>query len=300
MFNVLIADKIDKSIVDQIKNKSKITFDYQPEITPQDLIKIIPNYQGLIVRSRTKVTQEVIDQGHGLKVIGRVGSGLDNIDIAEAKKRKIAIVNSPESNSEAVAELTIALILSLLRKLPFAYSSMTDGLWLKKELKGEEFEGKKVGVIGYGHIGKRVVKLLTAFGAKVNHYSRSYKSNSLKYIFKHSDIITIHLPLTNQTKNFVNGELLSLMKPTSFLVNTSRGGVVEEKILFKMLQEKKIFGAALDVFWQEPLPPTSPWRKLPNVILTPHIAASTSEALKKGTQIVIDDIVRIVSTKSTK
>lgn len=297
MLKILIADKIDKNVIDQIKNPNKFFFDYQPEITPQDLIKIISNYQGLVVRSRTKVTKEVIDKGHSLKVIGRVGSGLDNIDVAEAKKRKIVIINSPESNTEAVAELTLGLILSLLRKLPLAYSSMNDGLWLKKDLKGEELEGKKVGVVGYGHIGKKVVKLLTAFGAKVDYFSRSQKTNSLKYIFKNSDIITIHLPLTNETKNLVNNQLLSLMKPAGFLINTSRGAVIEEKILLKMLQEKKIAGAALDVFWQEPLPPGSPWRKLPNVILTPHIAASTSEALKKGTKTVVDDIIKILGKK---
>jgi len=296
MLYILIADKIDKSVVDQVKSL-KIGFDYQPEITPEELLKVIPNYAGLVVRSRTKVTADVIDRGHNLKVIARVGSGLDNVDIVEAKKRKISVINSPESNSGAVTELAVGLVLSLLRKLPRAYSSMNEGLWIKKELKGEEIEGKKVGVIGYGHIGKRVTKIFTAFGAKVDYYSRSEKTNSLKYIFKNSDIITVHLPLNNATKNLVNTELLSLMKPTSYFVNTSRGGVVEEKALFKLMQQKKIAGAALDVFWQEPLPPTSPWRKLSNVIISPHIAASTSEALKKGTQIVVDEIIKILSKK---
>lgn len=296
MLNVLIADKVDKSVIGQIKNP-KFTFDYQPEITPQDLMKTISNYEGLVVRSRTKVTADVIDRGHNLKVIARVGSGLDNIDVTETKKRKIAVINSPESNSEAVTELTLGLILSLLRKLSLANSSMSTGLWIKKELKGEEIEGKKVGVVGYGHIGKRVTRILTAFGAKVDYYSRTKKTNSLKYIFKHCDIITVHLPLNNNTKNLVNNDLLSLMKPTSYFVNTSRGGVVEEKALFKILQEKKITGAALDVFWQEPLPPTSPWRKLSNVVLTPHIAASTNEALKKGTKTVIDEIIKILGKK---
>ena len=294
MLKILIADKVDKNVIGQIKNP-KFSFSYQPEITPQDLIKIISNYEGLVVRSRTKVTADVIDRGHNLKVIARVGSGLDNIDVTEAKKRKIAVINSPESNSEAVTELTIGLILSLLRKLSLAYSSMNSGLWIKKELKGEEIEGKKVGIVGYGHIGKRVARILTAFGAKVDYYSRTKKTNSLKYIFKHSDIISVHLPLNNTTKNLVNNDLLSLMKPTSFFINTSRAGVVEEKVLFKLLEQKKISGAALDVFWQEPLPPVSPWRKLPNVILTPHIAASTSEALKKGTKTVIDEVIKILS-----
>jgi len=296
MINILIADKVDKSVIDQIKN-SKFFFDYKPEITPEELLKTISNYEALVVRSRTKVTKEVIDLGHNLKIIGRVGSGLDNIDLVETQKRKIKVINSPESNSEAVTELAIGLILSLLRKLSLAYPSMKDGLWIKKNLKGEEIEGKKIGVIGYGHIGKRITKILTAFGAKVEYYSRSKKTNSLKYIFKHCDIITVHLPLNNNTKNLINNDLLSLMKPTSFFINTSRGGVVEEKSLFKIIQEKKIAGVALDVFWQEPLPPVSPWRKLPNVILTPHIAASTGEALEKGTKTVIDEIIKILRKK---
>lgn len=296
MINILIADKIDKSVIDQIKN-SKFFFDYKPEITPEELLKTISNYEALVVRSRTKVTKEVIDLGHNLKIIGRVGSGLDNINLFGTQKRKIKVINSPESNSEAVTELAIGLILSLLRKLSLAYPSMKDGLWIKKNLKGEEIEGKKIGVIGYGHIGKKITKILTAFGAKVEYYSRSKKTNSLKYIFKHSDIITVHLPLNNNTKNLINNDLLSLMKPTSFFINTSRGGVVEEKSLFKIVHEKKIAGIALDVFWQEPLPPVSPWRKLPNVILTPHIAASTGEALEKGTKTVIDEIIKILGKK---
>lgn len=297
MFKILIADKVDKSVVDQTKNQNKISFDYQPEIAPEELIKAIPHYEGLIVRSRTKVTADVIDSSHNLKVIARVGSGLDNINLPEAKKRKIIVLNSPESNSESVMELTVGLTISLLRKLPTAFESMPKGLWIKKELKGGEIEGKKVGVIGFGHIGKKVVKIFTAFGAHVDYYSRTEKTNSLKYIFKHSDIITVHLPLNNDTKNLINRDLLSLMKPTSYFINTSRGGVVEEKILLKLLQDKKIAGAGLDVFWQEPLPPTSIWRKLSNVILTPHIAASTSEALKKGTQTVIDEITKILLKK---
>jgi len=296
MINILIADKIDKSVIDQIKN-SKFFFDYKPEITPEELLKTISNYEALVVRSRTKVTKEVIDLGHNLKIIGRVGSGLDNIDLVEIQKRKIKVINSPESNSEAVTELAIGLILSLLRKLSSSYSSMSQGLWLKRDFKGQELGGKKVGVIGFGHVGKSVVKILIAFGAKVDYYSRTQKTNSLKYIFKHSDIITVHLPLNNATKNLINNDLLSLMKPTSFFINTSRGGVVEEKSLFKLLQEKKIAGAALDVFWQEPLPPVSSWRKLPNVILTPHIGASTNEALEKGTKTVIDEIIKILGKK---
>lgn len=296
MLKILIADKIDKSVIERVRNKN-LSFDYRPEITPPELIKNIGNYQGLVVRSRTKVTKEIIDRGHDLIIIGRVGSGVDNIDVVEAKKRHILVVNTPEANSVAVAELTIGLIISLLRKLYQAYASMNEGLWLKKDLKGFELENKKVGIIGYGHIGKKVAKLLNAFGAQVDYYSRKQKTNSLRYIFRNADIITIHLPLNNDTKSLVGKELLQSMKPTAFLINASRGAIVDEKILFKMLQDKKLAGAALDVYWQEPLPPTSPWRKLSNVILTPHIGASTSEALQKATKTIIDEIIKVAGKK---
>lgn len=297
MYNVLIADKVDKLVLDQIQN-SQITYDYQPEITPEKLIEIISNYEGLIVRSRTKVTKEIIETGQKLRVIGRVGTGLDSIDVEEAGKRKIKVINSPYSNSGAAAELTVALILSLIRKLPLAFSSMSQGLWLKKDLKGEEIEGKKVGIIGYGHIGKKVGVILTVFGASISYYSKSQQTDSLDNIFKDSDIITVHLPLNSETKNLINHDLLSQMKPTSYFINASRGGVVDEQALLKAVQENKIAGVALDVYWEEPLAPDSSWRKLDNVILTPHIGASTKEALKKGTEIVIGEVVQALTLGS--
>jgi len=296
MNRVLIADKIDEKILTSLKQES-IFFNYQPEINSKDLLKIISLYQGLIVRSRTKVTEEVIKAGKNLQVIGRVGSGLDNIDVVSAKKHKIKIVNASDSNTNAVAELTIALILSLLRNLSKAHTSMSQGLWLKKELIGLELSGKTVGIIGYGHIGKKVAKLVRSFGAQIYFYSRSKKNTSLKNLFQKSDIISLHLPLTSQTEKLVNKKFLSLMKPTSFLINSGRGEVIDEKDLYDFLVTKKIAGAALDVFWQEPLPPNSPWRKMPNVSLTPHIGASTNEALKKGTKTVIDEIIKILSKK---
>lgn len=296
MSRVLISDKIDQKILSSLKQKS-ITFDYRPETTAEDLLKIIFDYQGLMVRSRTKVTKEVIAAGKDLKVIGRVGSGLDNIDVVAAKKHKIAVVNAPDGNTKAVVELTIALILSLLRNLGKAYSSMSQGLWIKKELLGSELLGKTVGVVGYGHIGKRVAKLFKAFGAKVYFYSRSKKNTSLPTLFKKSDIVSLHLPLTPKTKNLIDKKLLSLMKPTSFLVNTGRGKTVDEKTLYDFLAGKKIAGAALDVYWEEPLAPGSPWRKLDNVILTPHLGASSKEALTRATTIVINKITKLLNKK---
>lgn len=295
MSRILICDKVDQKSLDSLSKS--VSFVYQPEITPENLLKSIPEYDGLIVRSRTKVTKEVIFAGKNLKVVGRVGSGLDNIDKDAAQERKIQVVNAPDGNTNAVAELTLGLVLSLLRNLSRAYLSMSQGLWLKKELGGSELSGKTVGIVGYGHIGKRISKLLKTFGAEVYYYSRSEKNISLKDLFKKSDIVSLHLPLTPQTISLVDKKLLSLMKPTSFLINTGRGKVVVEKDLFDVLSRKKIAGAALDVYWAEPLDPNSPWRKLDNVILTPHLGASTKEALARATKTVIDKAVKILNKK---
>lgn len=296
---VLIADKIDESAPSLLKDNN-ITFTYQPEISPDELLTSISNYDALIVRSRTKVTKEVIEIGKNLKVIGRVGSGVDNIDMRVARKKKIIVVNAAEANSQAAAELTVALMLSCVRKLPSAFSSMREGLWLKKESGGNELALKTVGIVGYGHVGKRVRKLVSAFRARVLIYSRSYQTCSSREIFEKSDIVTLHLSLTPQTKGCVTKDLLALMKPTAFLINTARGELVDEETLYNVLVNKKIAGAALDVFWQEPLPADSKWRKLPNLTLTPHIGASTQEAQKKASLTVVADVVRVLKGKKPK
>lgn len=293
MSQVLICDKVDQTAL-KLFPKS-VFFDYKPEITPEELLKIVSRYQGLIVRSRTKVTKEIIEAGKNLKVIGRVGSGLDNIDTTTAKKQKIKVVNAPDGNTNAVVEMTIALMLSLLRNLGRAYPSMKQGLWLKKELGGKELSEKTVGIIGYGHIGKNVARLLIkGFGCKIYFFSRTKRNTTLKNLFKKSDIISLHLPLTDKTKNLVDKKLLSLMKPTAFLINIGRGKTVAERDLYDVLSNKKIAGAALDVYWEEPLSPDSPWRKLDNVILTPHIGASTKEALFRASSTVIQKVIKIL------
>lgn len=296
---VLISDKINEKALSLFKQNG-IDYDYQPEITPDDLLKIIPNYQALIVRSRTKVSKEIIFAGKNLKIIGRVGSGVDNIDAETCKKKKIAVVNAPDANSQAVAELTIGLMISLLRNIPRADCSMKKGLWLKKELKGTELLGKTVGIVGYGHVGKRIEKLVKAFGAKVLFFSRRRKNCTLKQLFQNADIISLHVALTPKTKGMVEAKLLGILKPTAFLINTSRGDVIEEKALTVALSEKKIAGAALDVYSEEPLSINSPLRKLENVILTPHIGASTKEALSRATKVVIEDVIRVLKGKKVE
>lgn len=290
---VLISDKISESSLQLLKD-GNIQFDYLPEITPQELLLTIKNYEALIVRSRTKVSREIINAGNNLKVMGRVGSGVDNIDLEAAKEKKIVVVNAPDANSQAVAELVLGLMLSLLRKIPSADFSMKKGLWLKKELAGRELAGKTVGIVGYGHIGKKLEKIVTAFGAKVLIHSRSFQTSSLEELFEKSDIITLHLALTKETKNLINKELLEKMKLTAYLINAARAAIIDEDDLFEILTKKKIAGCALDVFWQEPLDPESRWRKLDNIILMPHLGASTREALIKGSLTVVKDIVRVL------
>ncbi len=290
---LLISDKISKNALDLLKD-NKIDFDYSPDISPEELLKVIANYQGLVVRSRTKVTKEVIFSGKKLQVIGRVGTGVDNIEVETAKKKGIIVVNAPDANSEAVAELTLGLILALLRHIPKAASSMKEGLWLKKELGGRELSGKTVGIVGYGHIGKKVECLARAFGARPLIFSRSFQTVSLEELFAKSDIVTLHTALTPETKGMINKDLLSLMKPTAILINTARGEIIDEKALYKILFERRIAGAALDVFSEEPLPIDSPYRKLDNVILTPHIGAATKEALERASKAVIEDVIKVI------
>jgi D-3-phosphoglycerate dehydrogenase len=284
---ILIADKIADTALDElIKGGAEV--DYLPEISPEELLAKIPEYEGLIVRSRSKVTKAVIEAGKKLKTVGRVGSGLDNIDTQTCAERKIKVVNAPDGNSQAVAEHTIGLMIALVRQYPKAFGSMKQGLWLKSELSGCELFGKTIGILGYGHIGKRVGKILEAIGAKILIYERG---KSLEEFFKSADIITIHLPLTDETRGMVSEKLLSLMKSNGYLINASRGEIINEAALIRLIKAGKINGAALDVFTQEPLDKDSPLRKLDKVILTPHIGASTKEALVKASLAVVKEFL---------
>jgi D-3-phosphoglycerate dehydrogenase / 2-oxoglutarate reductase len=290
---VLISDKINEKSIDAFKHAG-IEFDYNPDMTAYELESSISKYDALIVRSRTKVTSEIINRAEKLKIIGRVGSGVDTIDMAMAKAKEIVVVNAPDANSQAVAEHTVGLMLSILRKYRMAFLSMKEGLWLKKELSGAELFGKTVGIYGYGRIGQIVEKIVKAFGAEVLYYSRHYKNTEPNDLFAKSDIVTVHVPLTKETKGIINHTLLSKMKPSASFINTSRGEVVVEDDLYRILSEKRIVSAALDVFWIEPLPVDSKWRKLDNCLLTPHIAASTKEASIRGSDSVIYDVIVVL------
>lgn len=293
---ILITDKFDDRAL-LLLSKKKLEVDYRPEITPLELLEEIENYDGLIVRSRTKVTGEIIDRARKLKIIARAGSGTDNIDKIKAADKGIAVINAPGANAQAVAELTLGLTLSLIRKIPQAYQSMREGKWKKKELVGSEIYNKTVGVIGFGYVGKKVTALFRAFGANVLVVGSHDEEEKLTELLKKSDIVCLHVRLNDRTRGFMNRAKLSLMKETSYLINSSRGEVIVEDDLYQVLKNKKIAGAALDVFWQEPLSRDSKWRELDKVILTPHIAGQTLEATKKSCMMVASDMVKFLQGK---
>ncbi|MBI4991112.1 hydroxyacid dehydrogenase [Candidatus Gottesmanbacteria bacterium] len=295
----LIADPCDEDAISFLRDNN-IDILLKPAISPSLLLAEISKADALMVRSRTKVTKEVIEKGKNLKVVGRIGSGFDNIDVKTCREKGITIVNAPDANSQAVAELTVGLMIAYLRQLPRAITSMKESLWIKNEIWGQELSGKTIGILGYGHVGKRVEKILGAFGAKILIHSHKYQTATLREIFQKSDIITLHLSLNEKTRGCINKRLLSEMKSDSILVNLARGELIDEDALYETLSKKKIAGAILDVYWQEPLPPDSPWRKLNNVLLTPHIGAATKEALEKASITVAEDVVRVLKGEKPK
>lgn len=297
MVNILVTDKIDEEGITRLKEFANV--DLAIGLKPPELLERIRNYEVLVVRSATKVTKEVIEAGKNLRIIGRAGAGVDNIDIEAAKAKGIKVLNTPEAPTEAVAELVVGLMLAWARRLPQADSSMKLGKWLKSELMGTELRGKTLGIIGTGKIGQRVGALAAAFGMKIVAqdcvvYPEFIAKTACEYtdldtVLKEADYLTIHLPLTPETRHLIGRRELGLMKPTAVLINTSRGEIVDESALVEALTGGKIAGACLDVFSREP-PVDSPLLKLPNVILTPHIGASTREAQRLAAILISEKI----------
>jgi D-3-phosphoglycerate dehydrogenase len=264
----------------------------------------IPSFEVLVVRSATKVTKDVISAGKNLKIVARAGMGLDNVDVGAAKENGITVLNAPEAPTVAVAELVLGMMLAWVRHIPKADSTMKGGLWEKSKLKGSELRGKTLGVVGIGRIGQAVAHRARAFGMKILVYDVVQNEEFLKAVegefvglddlLKRSDFVTLHIPLTPETKHMMGKEKLELMKPTAVLVNTSRGAVVDETALIEFLREGRIAGACIDVYEREP-PGDTPLSKLPNAILTPHIGASTEEAQRKAALIVAEKIKKSLS-----
>jgi D-3-phosphoglycerate dehydrogenase len=248
--------------------------------------------EAMVVRSETKVTRKVIEAAPKLRVVGRAGVGIDNVDVEAATQRGVVVMNTPGGNTVTTAELTFFMLGALARHIPQAHSSMTAGKWDRKLYQGSEIQGKTLGVLGMGRIGGEVAKRALAFGMKVIAYDPFLTEarakqlgvelvQELDAIYRSADFITVHMPVTDQTRGMLNADAFTKMKPGVRIVNCARGEIIEEKDLIAALESKKVAGAALDVFCEEPLPAEHPFRKLPNVILTPHLGASTSEAQVK-------------------
>ena len=302
---ILVADKISDDAIQLLKT-SHFDYEFKPEISAEELLLSIGNFDALIVRSRTKVTKDVIVSGKNLKIIGRAGVGVDNIDVEAAKSRKIPVLNTPNALTNAVAEFTLGLMLSLARKIPAADFSMKDGKWEKSKYHGTELKGKIYGTIGIGKIGQKVAELSKAFGMQIvandvipippELISRlSIRVSTQEEVFSLSDYVDIHVPLTPETENLANYSKFRLMKKTAFLINTSRGKVVNEKDLLRALNEKVIAGAALDVFEAEP-PTSMELIKNENVIATPHIAGQSAEAQSAAGTEIVELVMRALSS----
>lgn len=298
-WKVLISDSLADSGKEILAEQAEVAD--KAGLSPEELLKEIINYDALIVRGRTRVTRDVIEAADQLKVVGRAGVGVDNIDLAAAQSKGVTVVNSPTATTNAVAEHTMALIMTLARNVTRADSTMKSGLWEKKKLAGVEMEGKTIGVIGLGRIGCRLSEMAQAFGAAVIGYDPPRDANYFKErciepvtmdeLYQRSDFISLHVPLIPETRRLINDEALSRMKHGVFLVNTARGETINETALLSALESGQVAGAALDV-WNEEPPGLTALVAHPNVIATPHIAAQTAEAQVRAAEHIASEILR--------
>ncbi len=283
---VLIPEKLADPGIELLKKDFDV--DVILDLSPEDLLERIGEYDGLIIRSATQVTAEVIERAENLKAIGRAGIGVDNIDIEAATKRGVIVANAPESNTVAAAEHTLGLMLAAARRIPAADASLKGGEWKRSSFKGVEVREKTLGLIGLGHVGAIVARGALGMGMKVLAYDPYVSEDRMRSmnvgraettdeVFENADFVSLHVPRTPQTMGLVNEESLNKMKPTSYLINVARGGIVDEADLYEALKGGVIGGAALDVFAEEPTT-ESPIFSLPNVVVTPHLGASTAEA----------------------
>ena len=301
--SVLICDSINQNGIDILK-KAGMKVDYKPNILTEELLSIVKDYQVILVRSRTKITREVIQAASNAKIIARAGVGLDNIEVTAAEEKGIRVVNAPEAAINAVSELTVGNMISLARSIPLADSEMKRGKWIKKNLMGTELSGKYIGIVGVGNIGRNVGRIAKGLRMNLIGYDpypidRDYIKEvglivtDLNTLIQSADFITCHVPLLEETKHLFNAELISNMKSTAYLINASRGGVIDESALYNALCNGSIAGAALDVFETEP-PLNNLLIGLPNVICTPHIAAQTKEAQALTSIVIAEKIIQII------
>lgn len=306
---VLLIDSLSEVGLKIFQECPDIEVDVNIGLTPEELKGIIGDYHALVIRSTARVTAEIIEAAHNMKVIGRAGIGLDNIDIPAASKKGIIVMNAPEGNIIAAAEHTIAMIFALSRNIPQATASLKQGKWEKKEFQGLELFNKTLGVIGVGRIGRLVAERAKGMKMKVIAYDPYIKPDKIEgldmepvsfdELLQRSDYITIHTPKTDETINMINRETIARMKKGAMLINCARGDIVNEDDLYDALKSDHLSGAALDVFSKEP-PGKIKLMSLPNFICTPHLGASTKEAQDKVAKDVAEQIVAYLLYGSVK
>ena len=286
---VLVADAISQRGIDALSANGDLEVSVQLKLAPAKVIEIIPEFSGLIVRSETKVSAEVLNAAKKLRVVGRAGVGVDNVDVETATRRGVLVLNAPGGNTVSTAEHAFSLLLCVARKIPQADASLRAKKWNRKEFEGVELYNKTLGVIGMGRIGSELSRRAIAFGMRViayDPYLSAARARSLQVelvedldeLLPHADFISLHTPLTNETRHILDAARLSKTKRGVRIINCARGGLIDEAALAKALQDRHVAAAALDVFEIEPLPENSPLRDAPNLILTPHLGASTAEA----------------------
>lgn len=296
---ILISDGFDKNLFEKLRNNEKFQVHPKSKVSQDELKTLLPKVEGLVIRSATKVTPEILEKAPQLKYIIRAGAGTDNIDKKSCALKGVKVSNTPGANTNAAAEHAMALMFTLLRKTAEAHRSMKNGYWEKSKFSGNELFKKKIGILGMGRIGQTLAKRLQGFEPEISFYDpydvklsdpNIKQVETMEQIFSHCDIISMHLPFLEETKNIINYKLLSLMKKNALLINASRGGILVEDDLIRVLEEEKIGGAALDVYSAEPLAEDSKLRKTSNLVLTPHLGASTEESQERVGEMVLDQL----------
>jgi D-3-phosphoglycerate dehydrogenase len=305
---VLVSDPIAQEGINKLKEGAEVVV--KTGLPPAELIEIIPEFEGLVVRSETKVTSDVLHAARNLKVVARAGVGVDNIDVAVATERGVLVVNSPEGNTIAAAEHTIALMLSMSRNIPTAHASLTQGEWKRSKFVGVEVYGKTLGVIGLGKIGREVAKRARGLEMQVlgvdpfispeQAERLGIQLTEMEELIAKSDYITVHVPMTRETRGLLNRDRFAKMKRGVRIINCARGGIVSQEDLAQALKDGVVAGAALDVFEQEPLDPNSPLLGLPNLVLTPHLGASTREAQIGVAMDVAEQVLDVLAGKTAR
>jgi len=290
---ILVCDPVSPKGIALLQQRPEFEVVVLPKrLSEAELLPVVKDVSAMVVRSETKVSAKVIEAAKSLKVVGRAGVGVDNVDVEAATQHGVVVMNTPGGNTITTAELTFTMLLSVARKVPQAYDSMKDGKWDRKLFSGTELQGKTLGVLGMGRIGTEVAKRALAFGMRVLGYDPFLTEarakalgielmGELDSVYRDADFITVHMPVTDQTKGMLNAAAFARMKPKVCIVNCARGEIIVDNDLLAALDSGKVASAALDVFTTEPLPADHPFRKHPNVILTPHLGASTSEAQEK-------------------